>query len=35
MNDENDGITRRNKEKMGRWKESHGLPEPPEDAHGC
>jgi len=35
MNDENEEITRRNKETVGRWKESHGLPEPAEDANGC
>jgi hypothetical protein len=34
MNDENEEFTRRNKEKMERWKESHGRPEPPEDANG-
>jgi hypothetical protein len=34
MNDENEEFARRNKEKMERRKESHGRPEPPQDANG-
>jgi hypothetical protein len=37
MNDENEEIMRRSKEKMGRWKESHGSldrPRTPTAGHG-